>query len=79
MKKKYLALALTAFLCSHSYAQDSNAKEICLSAQQGLEDINTFEHPTCIQDVETSIKVEGITFKYVVKPYTFAILRLKVE
>ena len=58
---------------------DSNAKEICLSAQQGLEDINTFEHPTCIQDVETSIKVEGITFKYVVKPYTFAILRLKVE
>ena len=28
MKKKYLALALTAFLCSHSYAQDSNAKEI---------------------------------------------------
>ena len=28
MKKKFLVLALTAFMCSHSYAQDSNTKEI---------------------------------------------------
>lgn len=58
---------------------NSTATEICLSAQQGLEDINSFEQPTYIQDVQTSIEVAGTTFNYVVKPYTFVVLRLTVE
>lgn len=58
---------------------NSKATEICLSAQKGLEDVNSFDQPTYIQDVETAIEVKGTTFRYEVKPHTFTVLRLRVE
>ena len=58
---------------------NSKATEISLRAQKGLEDINSFEQPTYIQDVETAIEVKGTTFRYEVKPHTFTVLRLRVE
>ena len=58
---------------------NSKAIEICLSAQKGLEDVNSFDQPTYIQDVETAIEVKGTTFRYEVKPQTFTVLRLRVE
>lgn len=50
-----------------------------LVAVNGLEDVNTFEQPTFIKDIEASIQIDQPNFTYTVAPYSFVVLRVKLK
>ena len=57
---------------------DSTVKVTTLSAN-GLDEINSFETPMNICDVQSSIEVEGPNFSYAIAPYSFVVLRVAIK
>lgn len=57
---------------------ESTVKVTTLSAN-GMDEINSFETPMNICDVQSSIEVEGPNFSYAIAPYSFVVLRVAIK
>ena len=58
---------------------ESTVKVNRLAAVNGLEDVNTFEEPTFIHDINFTFETDQPIFTYCIAPYSFDILRIKLK
>lgn len=58
---------------------ESMVRVTSLTSPNGMDEINSFDNPTNICDVESSFEIEGTNFNYVIQPYSFVVLRLAVK